>query len=402
MSSKFLLFGVDVGGNYGVDAIVMGTDRIIHQHFHNSEVWLPATGWRKKDYSHILGNSGGIIVKDSWMDVRLAYFFRRICEKSNLLRPKIVPSHKMLVKKADYVLSIGGDLYTFAGKEKNWPFPYPIIEAGNEIIRQGKPYIIFCASVGPFDKAGDRLGEIINHLKMCRAIIVREQESFIYLRETIGLKDNVYLSADPAFVMEPEPFDAPFLNPYSKPKLIAINFSLSPIEHVYGHTPINEIYDKLILCVRQLLDNLSVRLVFVPHVTSDHTFLTHIFNAVNKHYPGKVWILPEDIGARKTKWAISQANVLLTMRFHCALAGFSTSTPTMILVSTAKGEKICKEIYGDLEYSLNIRDMNSDMLIPKIRRLLDHEETIRARLKPVCEKMIDRAFGAGDVIAKIL
>ena len=74
----------------------------------------------------------------------------------------------------------------------------------------------------------------------------------------------------------------------------------------------------------------------------------------------------------------------------------------MILVSTIKGEKICKEMYGDLEYAPKIKNMNTKTVVSKVKRMLDNEDAIRARLSPACEKMKERAFGAGDILAKIL
>ena len=400
MNFKFLLFGVSVGGNYGCDAIVLGTERIIHRRFPDCEVLLPNWSRRTRNYGDILGNNSRIIVKDVWKDIQ--YLSRRICEKWGLLNPKVVRVPFSLVKKVDRVLSIGGDLYTFANKEKNWPFPYPIMEAGNEIMWLGKPYIIWCASVGPLEKAGTRLGEMVEHLRACRAIIVREQDSYSYLRETIGLKNNVYLAADPAFLMEPEPFDFPFLKKQSSSKLLAINFSLGPMQHVYGHMPVEKFQAELILYVRKLLDKIPIRVLFVPHVGGDYGFLSPIFETLSKLYLERVQILPEKLGARKTKWAVSQTNALLTMRFHCSLAGFSTNTPTIVLISTSKGTKICKDMYGNLDYGLNIRDMNADIVSSKIKSLLDNEEAVRRKLKPACEEMRRRALSAGDILAKVL
>ena len=401
MNPKFLLFGCGVGGNYGCDAFVIGTERIIHRRFPDCEVLLPNWSWRTRNYGDILGNNSRIIVKDAWKNI--AYLSKRICEKCGLLNPKqVVRIPYKLVKKTDCILSIGGDLYTFADKEKNWPFPYPIMEAGNEIMRIGKPYVIWCASIGPLEKAGTRLGEMVEHLRACRAIIVREQDSYSYLRDKIGLKSNVYLAADPAFLMEPEQCNCEFLREHGVFKILAINFSLGPIEHVYGNNVVEDIQRDLTSYVQQMLDKLCIKVIFIPHVGSDYEFLTPIVDKVRLQFPDRVWILPENIGARKTKWAVSQANALLTMRFHCSLAGFSTNTPTMILVSTSKGEKICREMYGDLEYALNIRDMNADVVVSKVKDLLDNEKAIRKRLTPASEKMKEQALSAGDILAKVL
>ncbi len=402
MPHKFLLFGTGIGGNYGCDAIVIGSAFILRNSFPNSEIWFYSNSSRKVNYDKIVGPSSGIMFKGNDFSNRIVHLGRRIFEKTGISNRSLFAYSPKLTKQADCILSIGGDLYTFAENEENWPFPYPIVEAGNEIIRTGKPYVIWCASVGPLEKAGDRLGEIIQHLRSCRAIIVRETASFSYLRNTIGLRDNVYLAADPAFLMETEPFEYPFLKKMGDTKLLAVNFSLGPMQHIYGHLPVTEFQNKLSGILKELLENLPIKILLVPNVGSDVPFMTPIHESLANYSENRIQMLPVAIGARKTKWAVSKANALLTMRFHCALAGFSTNTPTMVLVSTSKGDKICREMYGDSDYAVNIRDMNVSNLIPPIAYLLKNEDSIRSRLTQVSEEMKRRALSAGDVLKNIL
>jgi len=401
MTYKVLLFGTGLGDNYGCDAIVLGTEQILRHRFPDCEVWLPHNTWREPQYEAILGTTNGITILAGKM-ARAAHLCRRVLEKVGLWAPRVLSVPTRAVTRCDCVLSIGGDLYTFSDKEENWPFPYPIVEAGNEIVRLGKPYIIWCASVGPLEKAGDRLGELVEHLRKCRAIIVREQDSYLYLRENLGLTHNVYLASDPAFVMEAEPFDFPLLNSRSSDKILAVNFSMGPLEHVYGHLPMAQFQSSLVLFVRKLLNKIPIRLLFVPHVRTDYELLYGIMDNIGETSSKRIHILPKKIGARKTKWAVSRANALVAMRFHCSLAGFSTITPTMILLSTAKGVKICKEMYGNMNYGVNIRDMDEDWVIPRIRELLDNEEMIRAGLATKCEEMKTRALGAGEILSRVL
>ncbi|MBN2320686.1 MAG: polysaccharide pyruvyl transferase family protein [Acidobacteria bacterium] len=402
MNKKFLLFGPGIGGNYGNNAIVLGTEKILHRHFPGCEVWLPHRSWRKPNHGNVQNPGTGIEIKSGWMDIRFKLFCRSMVRKSGLFDPHPLAVPRRLAKQSDCVLSIGGDLYTFANKEKDWPYPFSIMEMGNEIIKLGTPYVIWCASVGPLEEAGKRLGEMVEHLRKCHAIIVREQDSYQYLRGTLGLRDNVFLAADPAFVMEPEPFDLPFSQSSNGSKLLAINFSLGSLEHVHGHVPVEIFHNDLIEWTRKILDALRVRVLFVPHTHHDSYFLAPIYEALNTQYRERIHILPEKIGARKTKWAVSRANALMTMRFHCSLAGFSTKTPTLILVSTSKGEKICREMYGDTEFGLPLSDADSDTVFTKIKDLLDNEEGIRSRIEPVSEKMNTLAFSAGETLKKIL
>lgn len=397
---RFFLFGTGFGANYGTHAAIIGTEKILHHSFPGSEIWIQHLSWRSPNYDDVSAISNDIVIKSGGKGIRIGRFCRRLGEKTGLLERRVVTVPKGLVEQSDCVLSIGGDLYTFANKEKNWPFPFPIMEAGNKIMRLGKPYVIWCASVGPFDKAGNRLGELVDHLHSCKAVILREQDSYNYLYDGLGLKDNVYLSADPAFLMDPKPFDCPFITRRNGEKLLAVNFCSGPMQHVFGHKKINVFQAELIPYIRKLLDELDIRILLVPHLPGNK-FLTPIYKQLKKKYSERIQILPSHLGSPKTKWAISQANALLTMRFHCALAGFSTNTPTMILVSTTKGEKICKEMYGDLEYALKIKNMNAEAVVSKVKKMLDNEKSIRARLKPTREQMEKRALTAGDVLAKV-
>ncbi len=403
MSHKFLLIGTGIGNNYGCDAIVLGTPQILKHRFPDAEVWFPHMGWRPPQYENVLGENSGVTVKSGWRDVRLTSFGKMVGRKAKLISPDIVEWRKNLVKQSDCVLSIGGDLYTFANKEKDWPFPYPIVQAGNDIMKLGKPYVIWCASVGPLEKAGPRLGELVEHLKACRAIVVREHDSYNYLRNTLGLTDNVFLAADPAFLMQPEPFEMPFFEKKKDEyKTLAINFTLSAIEHVKGHRPLRVVQDELLVYVKRLLRDLPIKLLLVPHVSNDWNLLERVYLEIAREFPGRTTILPRKLGARKTKWAVSQANALLTMRFHCSLAGFSTNTPTVLLVSTEKGNKITKEMYGDLEHSLSIGDMTEELVVSKVKDLLDNEQAIRDQLKIASEQMRQRALSAADVLANVL
>lgn len=401
MKHRFLLFGITFGDNYGCDAIAYGTERILREEFPDCEIWTQGkASWRssKWGYQQLFRNSI-IQVKTEWRSTRPILFGKSILKKLGIFQFPVVQEINSIIKASSCVLSVGGDLYTFSNKEKDWPFPFPIMEAGNRVMEKGKPYVIWCASVGPLEKAGDRLLEMVNHLRACRAIIVREQSSFNYLKHTLGIDHNVFLAADPAFLMESEPFDFPFLDLKDK-KILAANFSLGLMRHVFGDISSDEARAKCENLLCELLNSLSIRVLLVPHVGSDFPFLFPLFKELSNRYPNRLSILPSNIGAKRTKWAISKANALLTMRFHCSLAGFSTLTPTITLVSTSKGLKINEEMYGDLNYTVNICDMNSGAVLPKIKKILDKENEIRNMLFPRCKEMEERALSAGKILAR--
>lgn len=403
MGKRILLFGLpQITSNFGCEALICGTGAIVKQTNPNYQTVYVSDGHAKIDRDR-LGMSSPIEVVDSAPRFGPRFFARRLMRRLNLSEPGRRPLPPHLLNKADGVLSVGGDLYTFAEKESDWPYPYSIVKDGNAIMDKGVPYIIWCASVGPLEKAGERLGFIVEHLRRCKAIIVREPGSFEYLTNVLSLKENVYLAADPAFLMETVPFDAPFFSNSQIP-ILAFNFSLAPIEHVHGSEDYDKLFKRYVKIIEGIIDDLGVRVLLVPHVYLDYEFLRKISDEISSRHKEHVWMLPVNLGAKRTKWAVSQSDGLISMRFHCALAGFGTCTPTVIVSSTAKGEKIAKDTYGDNSDKciLPLKDFNFNEVKEKAEFLLNNRESLCNALQVNLKKMQERALYAGEVIRKVL
>jgi len=400
MSKNILLFGIGgLASNYGCEAIVRGTELILNSAFSDytgTFISFANADFERKRY----GSSSNIRFINRSQGPNL--FALRLGAKFGLVKNPHLNLDKSLIKKYDCVLSIGGDLYTFADQEKNWSYPWPIVHAGNRIIRTGIPYVIWCASVGPLEKAGPGLPEIKEHLRNCRAIIVREPESYNYLRDRLSLKGNVFLAADPAFLMEPVPFEDSFFAEDDTP-ILAVNLSAAPIEHVFGSEKLYQIRDRYACILARLIDSLGIRLLLVPHVVGDSDFLTPVYQALSNQYPQRVMMLSDDIGAAATKWAVSQCQGLLTMRFHCALAGIGTATPTIMLLSTDKGRKLWCDIFnGDLDWLIDMKTLEDDILFQKVSDLLQNSDHIHASLQEVVSNMRARTLKAGDILRRVL
>ena len=93
-----------------------------------------------------------------------------------------------------------------------------------------KPIIIWGASVGPFTK--DKIFEkyMKEHLKKVSGIFARETITIDYLN-SIGIKDNVYYTADPAFLLEAKKPSSTKLK--YKIEKNGIGFNLSPLMPKY-------------------------------------------------------------------------------------------------------------------------------------------------------------------------
>lgn len=405
MSCRFLLFGLSqITSNFGCEALIRGTGVILKRALPDCQPVYISDGHARIDKCR-LGASSPVAVEDSAPRFGPRFFCRRLMAKLGRTRRCRRPLSGRILRNADCVLSVGGDLYTFADEETEavWPYPWPVVYDGNDIMDHGVPYVIWCASVGPLEKAGDRLDVLVEHLRRCTAVIVREETSYEYLTEVLSVKDNVYLAADPAYLMDPVSFNAPFLSESEDPT-VAINMALGSIVQVYGNDEerIARVHEHYLEGMASLISDLGVRIVLVPHGVSDHAYLGGFYEHLRERYGERVWLVPEGLGAQRTKWVVSQCTALVAMRFHCALAGFGTCTPTMLVLTKPKGAMLVKDVYGSTDYSLDLCDFSREALRDMVEQMLDNRDSIRSTLQTQLKEMQRRALYAGDLLKQLL
>ena len=233
-------------------------------------------------------------------------------------------------------------------------------------------------------------------------MIVREQESYRYLTKTLGLTENVHLAADPAFLMEPVPLEESIWARTGRTTL-AVNLSAGCIAHVFGEDRVSAMRDEYTGMLAELISSKSADILLVPHVSADHSLLRPTYETLRNQFGESVSLLPPGIGAPATKWAVSQCDALVTMRFHCALAGIGTCTPTVILLSTDKGRKLALDVYEGREDSLlPIRDMTGNSLLEKVESVLERGKSEQDFLRRRLGVMRKRSLSAGDVLKQVV
>lgn len=401
MTTNFLLYGISrLTSNYGCEAIARGTEKILDRYFPESRCTFVSYRHAKTELMQ-LGDKSRINVVNSANQATI--FIDRVLRKIRFQKPtsKMRIPYRQLAK-TNCVLCIGGDLYTFAENESGWEYPWNIVEAGNKIMDMGCPFVIWCASVGPFDCNALQLKKLLEHFQRCTAVIVREPESYQYLKEKLSKSDNIHLAADPAFLMEPVALEESIWRPREK-TTVAVNLSAGCIEHVFGANRLSEIRDNYTRLLSRLIGLKNMDILLVPHVSDDHKFLEPVYSTLRNESGISVSILPRNIGSQATKWAISQCDLLLTMRFHCALAGIGTCTPTIILLSTDKGRKLALDIYqGKTQHLLPILGMKETDLLRKIESVLKDRESEQIMLRNRLKVMKERSMKSGEILKQVL
>jgi colanic acid/amylovoran biosynthesis protein len=248
------------------------------------------------------------------------------------------------LRTANAALEIGGDNYSL-----DYGFPVAFVELDRYIQSRRVPVVLWGASVGPFDSRPSLARKLFDHLRSLSAILVRETitEEYLYAN---GVRENVHLVGDPAFLMAPQqppPSKLPFeIAP------TAIGLNLSPLfgRYVCG----SKTAQWLSMCV-EFVDVLSRKtgrqIVLVPHVTSsrpetdDHVLLSRIARLAGEKGVSQVFLAGRDLNAAETKWVIGRCAVFAGARTHATIAAFSLRVPTLSFSYSIKAKGLTRLVW---------------------------------------------------------
>ena len=378
-SPRFLLYGIGGVYNYGCEAIVRGTEIMLR------EVWPDAI----IKYASVRLEDDAQRLKDTRIEIvpRIQYSrysLRNICRKAaSMARLSWVPIMEKLdfITDSDVVLSIGGDLYAL---HPNGRYNSRLMKLGELIIRRGKKFIIWGASIGPFDK--NRHAEIIfrKHLNKVHLITSREPASTDYL-QAIGVQKNVISCADPAYAVSPEIFQSVRPNNHL---CIGINLSPLSVRHSMPGRDLKSICAEQAKTIVALVKGLDAHVVLIPHVICDFNendddlrYQQSIVNALPKDVASHVEIYDRDLGFLDAKMQIIKCHLILAARMHCAINALAAGVPTILISYSQKAIGMAKYIYGNKRWVIPLQEFNSTTVLDLVQKILAEDQSIRNHLK---------------------
>ena len=320
-----------------------------------------------------------------------------------------LPLKQNLSLRYDAILSIGGDNYGFMDSNNTIHYnTLDLVKLGKRTLQKGKKYVLWGASVGPFDAVPSIRDFFAEHLKDVSLITAREQVTKDYLH-FLGCKDNVVLVADPAFLMEPSE------NKYQIAKgsdelLLAINVSPLSIYSICGDNYNDFLKYKLLILesIRKLLENSRLHIMLVPHVVpfdeetnDDYKFLSDLHNLLREHHK-RVKLLPRDLGAAQTKAVLAQCDGVIAARMHCCIAALSSGVPTILIQYSSKALGMARYVYGNDEWCLHLKDLTPSLLKEKFDLLLNKHSKLASHLKASQTIWESDARRAIDALATII
>lgn len=403
-SSVFILAGNAGYYNRGSEAITRGTVRILREYF-DSPRFLAVSHYKTEEqFQKQCSSETDVDITHLKMCMPKRFESLWFLTKfSDVLYPKarkhiIYKDLKPHLDSARAVLAVGGDNYSL-----DYGVPKICTDLDDLALNRGKPMVIWCASVGPFNKKPDYERYMLNHLRKVH-ILARETETIAYLAKN-GLTENVYRVADPAFVMEPEEPDIEKYGLDIEPGAVGINLSPLMARFVCGGdiekwtALAADIVAKIAQLTRQ-------KIYLIPHVmakasNNDYLFLKKVRSLITKK-KDRVVLIPPTLNAPQTKWIISKMAIFTGARTHSTIAALSSYVPTLSLAYSIKAKGVNKDIYDCLDYCIGPDELSPEAVADKMKYLLSESDSVKKHLESRIPQIKGLAISAGDILKKIL
>lgn len=407
MPKRFVLHGILGAYNYGCEGIIRGTVKILRESLPDCEI----------AYLSQRPQEDGAILSDCPLEV-LDYRPSAAPYPRRLLRGALrragmpyrwVPWDSMdWLRPRDVLISIGGDIFTLG------PGPYPAkadvpkLDTPNRIVDAKCPFVLWGASVGPFEAWPESVPVFRRFLNRLALITAREPRTVRYLKR-LGIEENVREVADPAYLMEPEIHEEDF--PFSGQDKLTVGVNLSPLSAAFNRAEFQpeETRERQAVFLAALVERLDCRLMLIPHVIAphepiddDYAFLKDIHDRLAVMHPGHSAIAPANLGARRTKGLIARCDVLLAARMHCAVAGVSSGVPTLFVAYSAKALGMAELIYGHLDWSVEIRDLCHENTLAQIEKLVASRSEVSAALDEILPPLRQKSLLAGAYLREVV
>lgn len=371
-----------IGGlyNYGCEAIVRGTTKLIRQTNSSSNIYYFTA--RAEDDARRVADLGvkvrQITPGHRNLPLKMANkIARKLCIPFDSTRA----DYSAVLDGTDLLVSIGGDIYTIPAhlrERSKYPYFNRLVRMGQLAHERGIPEVVIGASIGPFGNYLPAVEYYADHLRDLRLICCREKRSVSYL-DSLGVRNNVCLMPDPAFFVEgDETGDA-----WDSAEYLGINLSPLSLRELNGVETEDDI-TRFAELISKLMEETGLRVMFVPHVLSpdphdnDLVFLKQVASAMDEKHRLHVEVV-EPRGFLDAKCYLRKCRLVVAARMHCAVNAICEGVPTILLSYSQKSVGMCEFVYGTDRWVLPLGDAMRE-LPSRLASLSESSEEIHSSL----------------------
>lgn len=320
-------------------------------------------------------------------DTQARHSVEKAINPRSLTRKEVVP----LVRELDLlILGGGGILY-----DRDASAYLREVNVANEL---GVPVLLYAISAGPLatEAARRAVREALN-ASPTTLITVRDREA-CRLLDDVGVTNEVHLTADPAFLLEPEPLSEQALEAEGVDFSRAlVGFSVREPGPAAPDIDPDDYHEMLANAADFVIERFDSEVLFVPmekiDVRHSHAVVAHMRNSERaeilrrRYSPGQILDL------------MGRFEFAVGMRLHFLIFAASRGTAFAALPYASKVSGLLRDL--DLE-APPLGDMGVGQLIARIDRKWDTRADIRARIRQRVPELKRRAARTNEMLLAML
>jgi polysaccharide pyruvyl transferase CsaB len=262
----------------------------------------------------------------------------------------------------------------------------------------GVPVLLYAISAGPLTTEASRraVREALN-ASAAIAITVRDRES-CRLLDDVGVRSEVRLTADPAFLLEPEPLSAAVLEAegvdFSRD---LVGFSVREPGPAAPNIDPDEYHEMLANAADFLIERFDAEVLFVPmekiDVRHSHAVVAHMRNAERAE------ILRRRYSPRQILDLMGRFEFVVGMRLHFLIFAALRGVPFAPLPYGSKVSGLLEDLQMDTP---PLGAFSTGQLIGRIDRKWDTRSEIRGKIQRLVPELKRRAESTNELLIQIL
>lgn len=267
----------------------------------------------------------------------------------------------------------------------------------------GVPVMVYAIGVGPLGEPSNQ-ALVRDALYRAAAVTVRDREAYKVLEEA-GVHSNIVITADPAYLLEPEPLPRGMLGREGlgrNQRLVGISVrepgpAAPDISEEHYHSILANAADYVV-------DRLDTDLVFVSmeprtlDLQHSHAIIARMA------YARRATVLKGDYTSGQILSLVGRFEFALGMRLHFLLFAAMHHVPFVALPYAGKVLGLLGQLgMDDTPFQrLPMRQMNAGQLLAHIDRAWDFRQDLRARVDKVLPSLKERARETNRIAVELL
>lgn len=223
------------------------------------------------------------------------------------------------------LLGGGGILY-----DREAEFYLRLVRLAQEV---GVATATYAIGAGPLERPADResVAAVLNEMEL---ISVRETAAKRLLEE-IGVERDITVTADPALLLEPEPFTQRMLEREGlSDGQRLIGMSVREAGRAMSETPTSEYHALLANAADFMIDRFEAQVVFVPLERKDIREAHRVMGRMAA--PEHAWVLKRSYGPRELRGLMERLELAVGMRLHFLVFATTAGVPVAALPYATK------------------------------------------------------------------